>query len=435
MISKIRKLRERTGLIKIFYNIGWQFFDKVIRMALSLIVGIWVARYLGPSNFGILNYGIAFIALFMPFSTAGLDTVLVREIIKNPSDTKYLLGASFYLKIIFGITSYILSITISYLLNPDNYLENLTVAILGIGLITQAFDTIEYYLQSKLNVKLSVIAKTSAFILVAGLRVVFILNESPLIYFICAGAIELLIATLFLVIINRGPYNISTWKWSSIHGSKLLKDSWPLILSSFAIMIYMRIDQIMINQMLGNSSVGIYSAAVRVSEVFYFIPMTISNSIFPKLVQLKNASKELFAKRLSQFFILMTWVSICIALSVTVFADNIIAILYGPNFSESAKILSIQTWAGIFVFLGVAGGQYLMIENLTKYAFYQTVTGAVVNVGLNLILIPAYGIIGSSIATVIAYSCSAVFSNAFFSKTRIVFFMQLNSFNFLKYLK
>jgi O-antigen/teichoic acid export membrane protein len=203
---------------------------------------------------------------------------------------------------------------------------------------------------------------------------------------------------------------ITNWRFSFPIAKSLLKDSWPLILSGIAIMIYIRIDQVMLKMMLDDRAVGLYSAAVKLSEIWYFIPMIISQSVFPSILNTKKVSEELYMKRIYNLYSLMIWLAIGIAIALTFFSVDVVKILFGSEYlPDSAKVLSLYVWAGIPVFLGVASSQYLIAENYTKLSFARTIVGAIANVILNLILIPYYGIIGAAIATLISYFIATFF--------------------------
>ena len=169
-------------------------------------------------------------------------------------------------------------------------------------------------------------------------------------------------------------------------------------------MIYMRIDQVMIRNMMSDEAVGYYSAAVRICEAWYFIPVTLCISIFPAIVNSKNISVEIYNNRMQKLYDLLTWLAIGIAIPVTIFSAQIIQLLFGNEYSQASPVLTIYIWAGVSVFLNVASSQYLINENLTKLSFVRTFIGMVLNVVLNFILIPVYGIIGSAVATLISYT-------------------------------
>ena len=216
------------------------------------------------------------------------------------------------------------------------------------------------------------------------------------------------------------------WSYKKNIAIDLLKDSWPLILSGLVIVIYMKIDQVMIKNMLSDTEVGYYAAAVRISEAWYFIPTAICTSLFPSIINAKKINNILYISRLQKLYDILTWFAIAVALPITLFSTFIVGILFGHEYLASAPVLTIYIWAGLPVSLGVASSQYLVNENLTKISFSRTFIGMVTNVLLNFIFIPIYGIIGSAFATLISYSL-ATFSIGFSKKTFSQLKMMLNS--------
>jgi len=251
----------------------------------------------------------------------------------------------------------------------------------------------------------------------AIIKLLLISLGAGLICFAAVMVIESVILAIGLVTAYiKQKLSIFNWKIKFDLAKRLLRDSWPLILSGVAISIYMRIDQVMIKNMLDAKAVGNYAVAVRLSEVWYFIPMAITSSVFPAIINAKKVSEKLYYSRLQKLYDLITWLAIGIALSMTLLANDIIRILFGTQYQVAAGVLRIYVWAGIFVFLGVASSQYLIAENYTKISFYRTFIGAIVNVVLNIIMIPKYGINGAAIATLVSYFVS-VFSIVLIPKT------------------
>jgi O-antigen/teichoic acid export membrane protein len=185
--------------------------------------------------------------------------------------------------------------------------------------------------------------------------------------------------------------------------------------------------------MLGNKSVGIYSVALRISEIWYFIPMTVVASTFPSIIESKRISEEAYLNKFKKLFKFLFWTALFLSVCTSFFAKFAINLLYGDKYIESASILVLQTWSGIFVFLGVAGGRWFLAENLQNVLIYRTISGAIINIGLNIILIPKYGTHGAAWATLISQAVANIFSNAIGKKSRPLFYMQVESiFGFLK---
>jgi len=426
---------ELKGFKKYFANTSWLMAEKIFRMAVALSVGVYVARYLGPGRFGILSYAMSFVALFSALSTLGLNGILVRELVNFPEKREELLGTAFILKLIgAGIVLILLSLVL-YFTGSDQQ-NNLIIFIIAAGLIFQSFNVIRFYFEANVLAKFIAVSQITSLVVVSVAKLVFIWLGLPLIYFALAVLIESLILAIGLsVVYFKQKLNIFNWQFSFKAATGLLKDAWPLILSAIAISLYMRIDQVMIKHMLNDEAVGQYAAAVRLSEAWYFIPMIITASLFPAVINAKKRSKDLYYARLQKLYDLMVWIAMPIILVIMFSANHIVEFLYGVQFSKAGSVLAIHIWAGVFVFLGVASGKWYLAENLQLFSFLNSIIGAVVNIVLNVILIERYGIIGAAWATIISYGCSAYFLNFAYAKTRNNFYRLTQTFNIFRIVK
>jgi len=398
--GKFDKIKLSSGFRKYFINTSWLFFERIIGMAVSFFVGVYVARYLGPANFGLLSYAGSFVGLFAGISALGLDNIVVREIVRDEKKRDELLGTSFILKFIGSIFVIIIVLIAVRFTNNDNF-TNLLIYIIVIGTIFQSFNVINFYFQAKVLSKYTVYAQVFSTILCSVIKLLLIHFNMGLIYFAMVTLIQsVILVSGFMVMYRKQKLNLSNWRISYDLAKRLLSDSWPLMLSGIAISIYMKIDQVMIKNMMDAKAVGNYAVAVRLSEVWYFIPMAITGSLFPAIVNAKKISEKLYYERLQKLYDLMTWLAISIALPMSLLSSNIIHLLFGIQYQEAAGVLQIYIWATVFVFLGVVTGKYLVVENYTKISFFRTLIGGVINIILNLILIPRYGIRGAAVATV-----------------------------------
>ncbi|WP_414568904.1 flippase [Nostoc sp. CCY 9925] len=427
-IHKLSLLKSRTGLRAIVTNTGWLFVDRILRMGVGLIVGVWVARYLGVQQYGLFNYVAAFVALFSPFATLGLDRVVVRDIVRSRSSKDQIIGTTFWLKLFGGVSSLLLAVGVIYVLRPNEKMTVWLVAILASAGIFQAVDTIDFWFQSQLLSKYTVVAKNTAFIIATLVKIALINIQAPLIAFAWVTLAEFSLGAVGLAIAYRvNGYSVQLWRWNFSVAKALLKDSWPLILSSMSIIIYMKIDQIMLGEMIGNTAVGIYSAASRISEVWYFIPTAIVSSVSPTIYAAKQTSEALYYQRIKQLLRLMVVISLLIALPMSFLSGSIITMLFGNGYLAAGQVLAIHIWASLFVFMGVATSPWFIGEGLTHLSLNRTLLGAIMNIWLNFLLIPKYGGVGAAIATVISQSFATFFSHAFHPKTRKIFQMQIKS--------
>lgn len=427
---KIKDLKNHQGFMRYFKNTSWLMGEKVLRMAVGLFVGIWVARYLGPEQFGLLSYAQSFVFLFTAIATLGLDGIVVRELVKGDSKRDVLLGTAFGLKLM-GALLILPVLAIAVQLTSNDDYTNLLVFIIASATIFQSFNVIDFYYQSEVLSKYVALANTISLALSSIMKIALILSEAPLFAFAIIIIFDVAVLALGLVYyyIKTSHLKLFNWRFEWRVGKSLLKDSWPLILSGLVISVYMRIDQVMIKEMLDTESVGQYAAAVRLSEAWYFVPMAIANSLFPAIINAKKISEELYYLRLQRLYRLMVWLAVAIALPMMFLSDWLVMLLYGTHYSQASNVLTVHVWAGIFVFLGVASGKWMLIESLQRNHMINTAIGALVNVALNYFLVKAIGIQGAAWATLISYFCAAYFCLYVFKNTRINFFNITRSFN------
>jgi polysaccharide transporter, PST family len=421
------RLQGRLNLQRILENTGWLVFDRIFRMVIGLIVGIWIARHFGPDLFGEFNYAISFTAIFGSLASLGLDNIVVRELVSEKEKRNQYMGTSFVLRILSGLAVFILAGAAAYAAPKHDSLTIILIIWTALGYIFQATDVIDYWFQANVRSKYVVISKNISFLLVSVGKVVALIAGAPIVVFAILATFEIFLGGISLFIAYKmDGEKFREWRFSGVLCWKMLHDGWPLTLSGIVIVIYMRIDQVLLGNMLDSKAVGIYSAGIRLVEMWYFIPGAVIVSILPTIVKARQDNYELYKKRLQQLYDLMSLISIGIAIPISIFAKQIIALMYGPEYSGASSVLIIYIWSGVGTFLGVASSQYLIAENLTRISLYRTTIGMALNVIINLVLIPYLGIIGSALATLISYTI-ATFSISFFKSGRDQSVMMLKS--------
>lgn len=439
MLARLKNLTNRAlnhqGFMRYFANTSWMFGEQVLRMASGLLVGIWVARYLGPEQFGLFSYALAFVSIFSGLAKLGLDGIVVRYLVNHPNQRDVYLGTAFWLKFV-GAFVMLGIVALATLFTSNDHTTNLYVFIIASGIIFQSFEVVDFYFQSKVLSKFVSICKITQLAVSSALKIYFVLTGADLIWFVIVTLIDQVMLSLALLVAYRFQKNPSFYRFYDINIAKeLLKISWPLILSGLAIIVYMRIDQLMIKELLGVKEVGLFTAAVRLSEVWYFVPVIITSSLFPAIVSAKKVSRMLYLQRLQKLSTLMTWLAVALALPVTFFADSIINLLYGFSYQQAGFVLAIHIWSTIFVFLGVSSGVFFTVENYTKKSLYRTLIGAVSNVLLNIVLIPHYGISGAAISTVISQFIANFLYDFFDESLKELVVIKLNSLFPIYYIK
>ncbi len=432
MLAKIKQLKNHQGFIKYFKNTSWLFFEKVLRMTVGLFVGVWVARYLGPNRFGLLSYAQSFVALFATFATLGLDGIVVRELVKDENNANVILGTAFGLKFLGSIcVLIILYVAVNFTSNDSH--TNLLIFIIASATIFQSFNVIDFYFQSKVLSRYVVYANTISLLFSSFAKIICIIVKAPLEAFVWLILFDSVILALGLIYFYIKNFRIPLkFNISKIIALSLLRDSWPLMLSGAMGAIYMKVDQVMLKEMLDDNAIGQYAAATRISELWYFIPVVICGSLFPAIINAKQISERLYYERLENLYSFMVILALSVSLLMTFFGDWVSLILYGEQFNEVGYILIIHIWSGVFVFLGVAAGKWVLNENLLANALLRTFIGACLNVVLNYIFIIQFGVIGAAYSTLITYAFVNYLSLGMFKKTRKCFYSQTKAFNILK---
>ena len=430
ILKKIVQLKHHSGFRKYFANTSWLLGERALRIAVSLFVGIYVARYLGPERFGLLSYALSFVGIFVALATLGLDEVVVRELIKTPEQREKILGTSFLLKLV-GTLLMWSAILVAIPLTENDLQTNILIIIIAFGTVFQAFNVIDLNFQAKVKSKYVVHAQFVQLIISSIVKIILVVNEAPLIWFASVYSLDVIVLAMGLVFayLYNGD-NIFSWKWSFETSKYLLHDSWPLILAGVVVSVYMKIDQVMIKEMLGAKEVGLYAAAVKLSEAWYFIPMAIASSLFPAIINAKVYQKEVYYQRLQKLYDLMVWIAIAIALPTTFLSTLVVEFLYGKEYLGSSSVLIIHIWTAVFVFLGVASSKYLLAENFIKKTFYRTFIGALLNIIMNYYLIGIIGIQGAAISTLVSHFFAAYFYDILDKDLRIMFIMKTKSLFF-----
>jgi O-antigen/teichoic acid export membrane protein len=416
-LNYFREKWQHTGFQRYLANTGWLFASRVFVLLVSFVINIYIARYLGPNNYGLLNYTFSFVGLFGFLASLGIENVLSREIIKNPEKKEEIIGTAFFLKLGGSLLAIIFTLLIVKLTTTDYLVLTLVSIYCGVY-IFNSFGVIDTYFQSQVLSKYPTIIAIGAGIISAILKIIVLIEGAGILWLISIYTFESIVSGLGLIyIFYRTGHRLMYWRFNQAMARGILHDSLPLMLSGVAVTIYMDIDQVLIKNMLGNREAGIYAVAVKLSEFWSFIPGIIAGSLFPALVNAKRVSQELFENRMKKLYFFMFWFASSIAFITTTFAPLIVGILYGNQYLGAILPLQIYVWGQVAISIGFVLSQYLVTENYTRVSAISTVIGAVLNIALNLILIPRYGITGAAIATLISYS-TVVFSILIFKKTR-----------------
>lgn len=428
MLNKLKAVYPR---IRVYLtNISWIMGERIATMGVTFFVTIILARYLGPEQFGILAYAMSLVALFGIAGHVGLSGLVVRELVKDPDNKNIILGTSFALKGIGYLIGFIIVISLALATESFNSIEFEVLVIIALSLLFKPFDIIDFWFQSQLQAKYTAIARMLAIIVSSVLKLTFVFLSANLIFFAVANLIQTIISVVILILLFflKSKINIKDWQFSKEKAVELFKQGWVVFLGSIFAVIYLKIDQLMLKWFVGAEEVGIYAVAASLSEAWYFVPVAIVASFFPKLIKLREENLVRYYHRLQQIFDFLFLLALVMAVVITIFAQTIILIAFGEAYADAAPILVVHIWSALFIFMRAAFSKWILIENVLMFSLITQGLGALTNVVLNWWLIPFYGGLGAAYATLISYAAASYIALLFHSKTRVIFILMTKSF-------
>lgn len=394
-----------AGRRKIASNIAWLAGERAIRMVVSFVMLAWTARHLGVEQFGALNYAIAFVGLLSPLANLAADQIIVRDLVDRPKEAPTTLGTSFVVKTVMDLVIVALTIGTVLLFPRDGGPIDGLIVVVSFSYVFGGFSVVELWFQSQVEGRRIVLARNLSFLLSTAIRIVLLRTGAPVMAFAWVMAVEAALGAIACLHVYRGAGNrVSAWRFRTDAARALARISAPLILSSFAVMVYMRIDQIMLGQMVGDDAVGIYSVAVRLSEVWPFVSTIIVKSFAPSIIESRRIGEAAYYRKIQRLCTMQAITVYCIAIPMTFLARPFVVLLFGRSYAAAGVVLSVHIWSSMFLFLGYVKEVWIAAEGVTWFSFWFTLAGAVSNVLLNLVLIPRYEEVGAALATLVSYA-------------------------------
>ena len=413
------KIVHRPELLKILSNISWLLFARLLRSITALIVAVWVAKYLGPADFGKLNFAIAIVGLFSIFAGFGMNDVVIREISRDPDNPWEVMGSALSVLVFGGFAAFILVLITIKNFPMNDPTQNVMVIIVGISLLFKPGEALKYLFEAQLQTRYIVWVDITAYLLMAGTKIALIYVQAPLVAFAWTILGEVALAAIGrLAIYSLKIGWVEKWQFRLEQAKSLLRDSWPLMFSGLILMVQARIDQVMLGSMAGEEEVGFFSVAYQIIEAAAFISIAIRASFIPSLTKAHNKSEHFYEDRLTDFYRLNLLISIVIALPIGLLGSQIVGGLFGSQYQPAGIILSVMSIQIIFVHMGTARGVFLLNENLMKYSFFTMAVGTLINILLNSVLIPRYAGIGATLATIVAFTVTIFIVDIFYKKAR-----------------
>ncbi|MDF2155720.1 flippase [Vibrio sp. CAU 1672] len=421
----INKFKKNSDVLSAVKNSLWLVSDKFVRLVIGLLVGAWVARYLGPAEYGILAYVLAMLSFFQVLALLGMDGIIVRNIASNQGTASSILGTSYRLRLVSGITCYLIAaISIGTIYGFESKYFSVFLLAGGI-LVFQSADTVDLWFQSQSQSKRTIAAKLTAYIIAAAIKVLCIKSNADIKTFAFIVSLESFLSAVGLYISYKKFPTGKNWFFSMSVAKDIISESWPFILSSISILIYMRIDQLMIKSILGDEKLGVFAAVIPLATLWTVIPMVLSTSIAPMIARAKSENESKYMEILRNVFTLYSLIGWVVSVTIFMFSEQIIQLLFGSAYIDGAKVLSISVFSNVFINLGVAQSLWILNERKPILSLYKTFVGAIVCIVANLFLIPKFGIIGAAYSSILSQAISAVLLNLILD--RRIFNLQIKS--------
>jgi PST family polysaccharide transporter len=400
-------------------NFIWLIADRGLRLAIGVLVSSWSARYLGVANFGLLNYAMALVAIFAGIIPLGMDGLVVREIIRNETAAGLWVGTVMGFRSVMACGCAFLSIMAAILLRPGNGLTLAVVSVFAIGTIAQSLESGELLFQARIQMRRLIVPRLGLFFLMNILKIGLIMDGMSVFWFAMLTGLEMVLSgTLTLIFVRRALGFGNSLGFDFSRGWNLLRVTWPLALAGLAVIIYMKIGMVIVGKLMGDSALGIYAAATRIPDAANFIPLVLASSLLPGLVKSREHGAEFYEKTLLRYFRINVLIAYSICLPITLGAPWIVNLLFHHAYAASTPVMMIYVWSLLFIFLGVARSQYLLNERFTKLSLFFSTIGLLINLALNFMLIPPFGVMGAAIATLVSQGVSAFLASFFVPATR-----------------
>lgn len=393
---------------KVIKNVSWLIGGKLANTLLAFVVGVFAARYLGPNNYGLINYAAAYATFFASLCTLGINSVIVKNFVDHPEQEGETIGTTLLLQAVSSLLSAAVIVGIVSIVDKGEKLTVVVVALYSIRLIFQVFETLNYWFQAKLQSKYSAMAEMTAYAAMSVYKIILLALGKSVEWFAVANAFDYIVLAVFLLIAyfkNGG----SKFTFSLNKAKELLKSSNSFIISGLMVAIYASTDKFMLKQMLGADEVGHYSIAVTISTSWAFVLSAIIDSFYPGIVESFRDDRLSYERKNRQLYAIVFYIAVLASVAICLVAKPFILIVYGESYLPAVAPLRVVVWYTAFSYLGVARNAWMVCENMQKYLKYLYVGAALLNVLLNLAFIPVLGAAGAAAASLITQISTIIF--------------------------
>jgi O-antigen/teichoic acid export membrane protein len=405
-------------------NISWALGGKLVNVFTSVAVGILVARHLGPDAFGMMSYVISYVTLFSVLSAFGLDNIEVRELSRKGHDRERVMGSAFAIRACLSIGTVLLIVATLIAFESDPFIFNM-VLVYSLSLLFGTLNVIRNYFVATLQNRYVVKTEIVRTLMGAGIKASLLIAHSPVSWFIAATAFDAaLIGGGYIYSYRRKEGSLTAWRFEHRVAATLVRESFPLLLSGSAMIIYLRINEVMVRHLMDSASVGLFAAASRLTELAIILPLMLCQTVTPLLVTTRQDDPARYVERRQEVLAIVVWAGVTVSALLCLLAEPIILWLYGEAFVGAIPVLRIMAWKAVFSALFGASGQLIIVEGLQRLAVFRNLIGCMVSVALNALFIPRWGLVGSAWSAVITLAMAGYMAHLFIGPYRHLWPMQ-----------
>lgn len=418
-----------SRLARYVHNSLWIVGERVVSLSLSFVTTVFVARYLGPEDFGLLAYALSLVAIFTTAGHMGLSGLIVRDLVKYPAGRAEIVGTTIAIKTVGLGVGYILLVTYAWFFEGAGTTPFLLIVLAGVALIFKSTEVFDFWFQAFVQARYASVARLVSHSVAALFRILLVLSGAGILLFALTPLLQAIVGAVLLLFLFRqkAPLRLSELRATWARARSLFRQGSVIYLAAILGVIYLKVDQVMLRWLADVGEVGQYAVAAQFSEALYFLPAAIVASVFPKLIELRERNEAQFYLRLQQLLDLLFFMSVGFALFFTLASEWLVTTLFGQDYSASANVLVIHVWSSIFVFLRAGVSKWILVENALWFSLVTQGLGALTNVVLNLLLIPSYGGVGAAYATLFSYGVASFLAFGIHRRSRVVFWLMMRT--------
>lgn len=430
MISELKKIKNN----KFIGNTNWLIFQNIYSMGLSLVVGALSARYLGPSNYGLIGYGASLVNLFTSISQLGIDNVLINEMMKHPEEKGRVMGTALCMRVVSAVVCFICSLILVICIEPGNYVLWFITALQAFAIALRSYELLNEWFLSEMKSKYYVIANMVGQTVVGAWKIALLIIGASVAWFAASTTIQALVCggIVIVLFLKMRDFRLG-FRWQ--YAKDIFGRSKHYVLAGIAVSLYTQMDKVMLGKMRGEAEVGIYTAAMTIAMLWEFVPTAIFNSSRTMILEAKTRNEEEYENKLKLMFFGISILGILVGIAIQIFGRLAVWILYGKEFMDAVPVLNLLIWSTTFAMIGLARNVWSVAEDKNKYTKYYPICGAVCNLILNALAIPVWGVYGAAVATMISQIVVALIAPLFWKETRPFVRIYLDSWKSWGYLK